>query len=140
MARVNYQDLTEFGTQLRIAKLAIGVSNKMFCNELMVAGSFISNIELAKAKISDVTLRSIENYFERKGYSFKKKGIDLSLLASRSNAIYAESGAKRKEQERIVRLRVKHELLTKINKLTHSQLTQLEELIDMLLEEGSKDE
>lgn len=136
MARVNYQDLTEFGTQLRIAKLAIGISNKMFCNELMVAGSFISNIEL----VSDVTLRSIENYFERKGYSFKKKGIDLSLLASRSNAIYAESGAKRKEQERIVRLRVKHELLTKINKLTHSQLTQLEELIDMLLEEGSKDE
>lgn len=135
MAKVNYKDLTEFGTQLRIAKLAIGITNKEFCNDLMFNTSFVSNIELAKAKISEITVQTIETYFEKKGYNFKQLGINLSLLASKSNAVFTETGAKRKEQERIVRLKVKHELLVKINKLNASQLKDLEELVDMMLEE-----
>ena len=100
--------LTPFGKAMKILRLSAGIPQKVMAQDLGVASSFLSNMEMGRKKINPDWVEKISEYFHRRGVPVPS---NLPEMADATNGFVNLAG-----------LSLEHQLL--VSRMARAQLTQ----------------
>ena len=100
--------LPPFGKAMKILRLSADISQREMAQELGIAPSFLSNMELGRQKITPGWVEKISGYFEARGVPIPD---DLNEMADATNGFVSLAG-----------LSLEHQFL--VSRMARAQLTQ----------------
>ena len=118
--------LTPFGKAMKILRLSTGISQKVMAQDLGVASSFLSNMEMGRKKINPDWVEKIGEYFHQRGVPVPSS---LPEMADATNGFVSLSGLSLEHQFLVSRMARAQ--------LTQDQLTQLAECLDSVKSRGA---
>ena len=118
--------LTPFGKAMKILRLSAGISQKVMAQDLGVASSFLSNMEMGRKKINPDWVEKITEYFHRRGAPVPS---NLPEMADATNGFVSLAGLSLEHQFLVSRMAR--------TQLTQDQLTHLAECLDSVKSRGA---
>ena len=100
--------LTPFGKVMKILRLSAGISQKVMAQDLGVASSFLSNMEMGRKKINPDWVEKIGEYFHQRRVPVPS---NLPEMADATNGFVSLAG-----------LSLEHQFL--VSRMARAQLTQ----------------